>query len=113
MPRSPMSSRNGWPERVSWSERGPPRTQQRFSTAQGEGAMRRLAIVSALSFAAASAYAQRKDAIGLRAMGSFPGGGPDIEITGQPIKEVVFTPGGVPAKVDPNGKYQIEQMYVQ
>jgi pimeloyl-ACP methyl ester carboxylesterase len=25
----------------------------------------------------------------------------------------VFTPGGVPAKVDPNGVYQVEQMYVQ
>ncbi len=36
-----------------------------------------------------------------------------IEITGQPIKEVVFTPGGVPAKIDPNGVYQVEQMYVQ
>ena len=36
-----------------------------------------------------------------------------IEITGQPVKEIVFTPGGVPAKVDPNGKYQVEQMYVQ
>ena len=29
------------------------------------------------------------------------------------MKEVVFTPGGVPAKVDPNGVYQIEQMYAQ
>jgi hypothetical protein len=29
------------------------------------------------------------------------------------VKEVVFTPGGVPAKVDPNGVYQAEQMYVQ
>ncbi len=25
----------------------------------------------------------------------------------------MFTPGGVPAKVDPNGVYQVEQMYVQ
>src|SRR5215208_2156621 len=113
MPRSPMSSRNGWPERVWWSERGPPRPQLRFSTAQGEGAMRRLVIVSALSFAAASAYAQSKEPIGLRDMGSFHVGGRVIEIAGQPIKEVVFTPGGVPAKVDPNGKYQVEQMYVQ
>ena len=32
---------------------------------------------------------------------------------GKPVKEVVFTPGGVPAKVDPNGTYQVEQMYVQ
>ncbi len=34
-------------------------------------------------------------------------------ISGKPVKEVVFTPGGVPAKVDPNGVYQVEQMYVQ
>ena len=32
---------------------------------------------------------------------------------GQPVKEMVFTPGGVPAKVDPNGVYQVEQMYAQ
>ena len=25
----------------------------------------------------------------------------------------MFTPGGVPAKIDPNGAYQVEQMYVQ
>ena len=75
--------------------------------------MRRLVIVSALSLAAASAYAQSKEPIGLRDMGSFHVGGRVIDITGQPIKEVVFTPGGVPAKVDPNGKYQVEQMYVQ
>src|SRR5882757_11016449 len=75
--------------------------------------MRRLVIVSALSLAAASAFAQTKAPISLRDMGSFHVGGRVIDITGQPIKEVVFTPGGVPAKVDPNGKYQVEQMYVQ
>ena len=46
-------------------------------------------------------------------MGSFHIGGRQIEINGQPVKEVVFTPGGVPAKVDPNGTYQVEQMYAQ
>src|SRR6478609_7554432 len=89
------------------------RARKRFSTVQGEGAMRRFVIVSALSLAAASAHAQSKEPIGLRDMGSFHVGGRVIEITGQPIKEVVFTPGGVPAKIDPNGKYQIEQMYAQ
>ena len=29
------------------------------------------------------------------------------------MKEIVFTPGGVPAKLDPNGVYQVEQMYAQ
>ena len=32
---------------------------------------------------------------------------------GKPVKEVVFTPGGAPAKIDPNGKYLVESMYVQ
>jgi hypothetical protein len=46
-------------------------------------------------------------------MGSFHVGGRYLEVKGQPIKEIVFTPGGVPAKCDPNGTYQVEQMYVQ
>jgi pimeloyl-ACP methyl ester carboxylesterase len=46
-------------------------------------------------------------------MGSFHVGGRVVEISGKPVKEVTFTPGGVPAKVDPNGTYQVEQMYVQ
>src|ERR1700757_2155933 len=78
-----------------------------------EGAMRRLGIALAVCLAAGSAWAQGKEPIALRDLGSFHVGGRLIEITGQPIKEIVFTPGGVPAKVDPNGKYQVEQMYVQ
>jgi hypothetical protein len=49
----------------------------------------------------------------LRDMGSFHVGGRDVEISGRPVKEVTFTPGGVPAKVDPNGTYAVESMYVQ
>jgi hypothetical protein len=64
--------------------------------------MRRLGIVFAVSLAAGSAWAQGKEPIALRDMGSFHVGGRVIEITGQPIKEIVFTPGGVPAKMDPN-----------
>src|SRR6266513_724570 len=67
-----------------------------------------------LTLAGVPAFAEaKKEPIALRDMGSFHVGGRLIEITGQPVKEVVFTPGGVPAKVDPNGKYQVEQMYVQ
>ena len=51
--------------------------------------------------------------IALRDMGSFHVGGRDVEISGKPVKEVVFTPGGVPAKVDMNGTYAVEAMYVQ
>src|SRR5256884_3422703 len=49
----------------------------------------------------------------LRDMGSFHVGGRDVEITGKPVKEVAFTPGGVPAKGDLNGTYSVEAMYVQ
>jgi pimeloyl-ACP methyl ester carboxylesterase len=49
----------------------------------------------------------------LRDMGSFHIGGRDVEITGKPVKEIVFTPGGVPAKIDLNGTYAVESMYVQ
>jgi hypothetical protein len=34
----------------------------------------------------------------LRDMGSFHIGGRDVEVTGKPVKEVVFTPGGVPGR---------------
>ncbi len=46
-------------------------------------------------------------------MGSFHVGGCLVEISGRPIKEVVFSPGSAPAKIDPNGNYLVEQMYVQ
>src|SRR5437660_8259055 len=49
----------------------------------------------------------------LRGMGSFHVGGRVVEISGKPVREVVFSAGGVPAKIDPNGFYQVEQMYVQ
>ncbi len=73
----------------------------------------------AIIFAASAAMltsatsAQAADPISLRDMGSFHVGGRLVEISGKPIKEVTFTPGGVPAKVNPNGVYQVEQMYVQ
>src|SRR5258707_12762938 len=51
--------------------------------------------------------------IALRDMGSFHVGGREVTLSGKPVKEVVFTPGGVPAKVDPNGTYLVESMYVQ
>src|SRR4051812_40674228 len=70
----------------------------------------------ALAFAAliGTIGATRADErIVLRGMGSFHVGGRLVALTGLPVKEVVFAPGGVPAKVDPNGVYQVEQMYAQ
>src|SRR5881396_3107961 len=68
-----------------------------------------LSIAAVLMTGAANAA----EPIALRDMGSFHVGGRLVEISGKPVKEMVFTSGGVPAKVDPNGTYQVEQMYVQ
>ena len=59
--------------------------------------LRTAAIAVATALLATSALAQQS--IALRDMGSFHVGGRHVEISGQPVKEVVFTPGGVPAKV--------------
>ncbi len=46
-------------------------------------------------------------------MGSFHIGGRVVEISGRPVQEIVRVPGGPPSRLDPNGRYQVEQMYVQ
>src|SRR5437868_248721 len=66
--------------------------------------------VAACSFAALVGCAQSEAPIALRDMGSFHIGGREVTITGKPTKEVTYTPGGVAAKVDPNGIYQADQM---
>jgi pimeloyl-ACP methyl ester carboxylesterase len=51
--------------------------------------------------------------ITLRGMGSFHIGGRIAAVSGKPEKEIVFSRGGMPARVDPNGHYFVEAMYVQ
>src|SRR5258707_10068316 len=75
-------------------------------------------IASALIAATLTTAAKAEEPISLRAislreMASFHAGGRLVEISGKPVKEVTFAPGGVPARIDPNGTYQVEQMYVQ
>jgi pimeloyl-ACP methyl ester carboxylesterase len=75
--------------------------------------MRRVVMTIVFGLAASAAGPQTLEPMTLRDMGSFHIGGRLIEITGQPVKEVAASPGAVPFKLDPNGAYQIEQMYVQ
>ena len=74
--------------------------------------MLRIAIASITALLIAG-HTHAAEPIALRDMGSFHVGGRLVEISGKPVKEVTLTPGGVPVKVDPNGTYQVEQMYVQ
>jgi hypothetical protein len=46
-------------------------------------------------------------------MGSFHVGGRVAEVGGKPVREIVRMPGGPPSKLDPNGQFMVEQVYVQ
>ena len=74
--------------------------------------MRHALIGMLFVLAAAPAYAAEEDIV-LRGMGSFHVGGRIAEISGKPVREIVRVPGGPPSKLDPNGQFMVEQMYVQ
>ena len=46
-------------------------------------------------------------------VGSMHVGGRPVSLSGLPIREIVFTPGAPAFRVDPNGDFETEQMYVQ
>src|SRR5260370_8107923 len=73
--------------------------------------MRRLA-TSALALLLVTAPASADDIV-LRGMGSLHVGGRIVEIHGKPVRDIVRVPGGPSSKLDPNGQYQVEQMYAQ
>jgi hypothetical protein len=73
--------------------------------------MMRFALIAAAASVALPAFAN--DDIVLRGMGSFHVGGRIAEISGKPVREIVRQPGGPLTKLDPNGQYMVEQMYVQ
>jgi pimeloyl-ACP methyl ester carboxylesterase len=45
-------------------------------------------------------------------IGSFHVGGRQVALSGLPNRELVFTAGGPPVRSDPNGEFEVEQMYV-
>jgi len=73
--------------------------------------MRRVLIALALGLVALPALAE--DDIVLRGMGSFHIGGRVAEISGKTMREIQRVPGGPISKLDPNGQFMVEQMYVQ
>jgi pimeloyl-ACP methyl ester carboxylesterase len=70
-------------------------------------------IVTATLVVMASLTIAFADDIILRGMGSFHVGGRIAEIRGKPVRDIVRVPGGPSSKLDPNGQYQVEQMYTQ
>ena len=52
-------------------------------------------------------------AMPIQEIGSFHVGGRSAELRGLPKKEVRFTPTQPPTVIDPNGEFEVEQMYAQ
>jgi len=73
--------------------------------------MRRVFIATLMSLIAMPALAN--DDIVLRGMGSFHIGGRIAEVSGKEVRQIQRQPGGPMTKLDPNGEYMVEQMYVQ
>src|SRR4051794_14899056 len=69
--------------------------------------------IGALAIAAAIAVTTPLHAQGLTDFGSFHVGGRQVTLSGHPITESVFTAGAAPTRIDPNGDFEVEQMYVQ
>jgi pimeloyl-ACP methyl ester carboxylesterase len=51
--------------------------------------------------------------IEVKEIGSLHIGGRQVTLEGLPVREIVFTPGAAPFKSDPNGDFEVEQMYAQ
>lgn len=69
--------------------------------------------LAAPAMAQPAAQPPAREPVALQSWGSFHVGGREVVISGQPVREVLFSPGGVPARVDPNGTYLMGAMYAQ
>jgi pimeloyl-ACP methyl ester carboxylesterase len=52
-------------------------------------------------------------ALDVAEIGSFHVGGRPVALSGMATQEIVFSAGAPPIKVDPNGEFEVEQMYAQ
>jgi len=64
-------------------------------------------------FAALMTFPATAQPIEVGEIGSFHIGGREVTLSGLPTREIVFTQGAAPFKSDPNGDFEVEQMYVQ
>jgi pimeloyl-ACP methyl ester carboxylesterase len=70
-------------------------------------------IVTAAMAALALAGSAAAQPLQVREIGSLHVGGRVAEVTGLPEQEITFSPGAPPLRINPNGHFQVEQMYAQ
>lgn len=69
--------------------------------------------LAALAAAGCAHHGHQPGHLHVKETGSFHVGGQGITLTGLPTREIVFTPGAAPLKVDPNGDFETGQMYAR
>ena len=74
--------------------------------------MRHLFCAAAVALSSSFAFAA-DEPLTLRGMGSFHVGGRIAEVSGKEVREIQRVIGGPKSKLDPNGQFMAEQMYVQ
>src|SRR5215510_16510422 len=69
--------------------------------------------ISAVLALAACATPMRETTLQVAEIGSFHIAGRAVALSGLPKREFVFTAGAAPFIIDPNGQFEVEQMYAQ
>ena len=73
----------------------------------------RIAIITAAAGLPILLAGTPADAADVKEVGSFHVGGQQLTLSGLPVKELVYTAGSAPVRMDPNGDFHTGQMYVQ
>src|SRR5689334_13707117 len=63
--------------------------------------------------AVALAACSTPGALQVKEVGSYHVGGRSVTLSGLPTKELTFTPGAPPLKVDANGDFEVESLYTR
>ena len=76
-------------------------------------AIRRTLLLAATACSALLAACGSADGLRVKEVGSYHVGGRAVTLSGLPEKEIVYSPGSPPVKLNPNGDFAVEQMYTR
>lgn len=75
--------------------------------------MKLVRLLAATAIAAVVAGCANTGTLQVKEIGSMHVGGRSVALAGLPEREITFSPGSPPLKLNPNGEFEVEQMYVQ
>lgn len=73
--------------------------------------IRRAALAVCTTTAALLTACASPDVLRVKEVGSFHVGGAQVALTGLPVREITYSPGSPPVKLNPNGEFWSGQMY--